>query len=138
MIPAWLETHLRNTGRWNADGINRRVSATRCRTCGHRILTGLDDDICAHAARLDPTALSSLGELAAQLTGLATYQLRRDGNRIVIDRRDQFSIEGDPADTHTRPIHPEHQCGRSWAGALTKPTPDDTPATAYAGNTPPF
>ena len=139
MIPDWLKTHLENNGQWNADGISRRARPTTCKTCHTQILTGLDADIAAGTAHVDPVPLTSLGELAAHLTELATYHLRTSGQRIVLDRRDQFSIAGNPADTNTRgDILPEHQCGRAWTGPLTQPTHFNTTPAAAIGATPPY
>jgi hypothetical protein len=108
MIPAWLQRHLENTGRWNTDGISRAVHAGRCR-CGACVLRGLDGERCALAATADPGPLDPAGEMQALIIGRATYWLRHIGGRWEIDRRSSFDIAAQPAGTVD--VIAEHKCG---------------------------
>ena len=118
----------------------RRARARQCHHCHTWILTGLDADLAAGTAHTDTTPLTSLGELAAQLSGLTTYHLRRDGQHLVLDRRDQFSIAGKPANQITRgDILPEHDCQRAWTGPLARDTNMPAPTTTgHSDAKPPF
>jgi len=54
----------------------RKAKITQCADCGAIILTGLDDDICAHPAAADPRPLTWAGELGAHLLHTRrTYEL---------------------------------------------------------------
>jgi hypothetical protein len=108
MIPAWLQHHLENTGRWNTDGISRAVHAARCR-CGARVLRGLDAEMCALPAVVDPAPLDPAGEMQALITGRATYRLRHINTRWEIDRRSPFDISAQPAGIVD--VIAEHECG---------------------------
>lgn len=73
--------------------------------------------------RTDAVNLTTKGELAALLTGRATYRLRREAGRLTLHHRDQWHIGAHPADELIREdVTPEHQCGALWPDELTRPT----------------
>lgn len=119
MIPAWLQRHLEQTDRWDADGIRRAASNSRCRDCRAPILTGLDADRVALVARCDPQPVSPIGEVIALATGRPTYNLSYTAGRLQIDHRDQWRI----ASRHRDRGHvlAEHRCH--------SPLPTDTDQT---------
>jgi len=94
-IPAWLKRLLSEQ---NPDGITRRIRARRCTKCAAITLRGLDGDVAALPARVDPEPISADGELAALLTGRRTYTLRTDGDRLQLD--------------HARPLAHQRQTRR--------------------------
>lgn len=110
MIPTWLRHHLEATGRWDADGIHRAVTARLCRTCHHRVLAGLDDDRCAWPTHADPTPLDPAGEALALLTGRPTYDLTRRGDRYELDHRDPSTIRYHPPGSRPTDVLAQHRC----------------------------
>ena len=66
--------HLERTGRMVA-GATRRARAATCRGCGAKVLDGLDADVCALVATVDPTPLTAIGEVLAVLDGRRTFTL---------------------------------------------------------------
>jgi hypothetical protein len=124
MIPDWLQRHLVDIGRWDADGVHRAVSSTTCRRCGARILVALDDDICAIAVQTDPGPINAAGELQALLTGRKTYRLRHTYRRWELDRRTPMDIAAErPEHIH---VLVSHQCGNAISGngpAILNPRP---------------
>lgn len=125
-IPGWLQQHLTDLGRWNADGVSRAVRARVCR-CGTRTLRALDDDICGLPVTVDPGPLDVLGEMQALISGRATYRLLHIANRWEIDRRTQFDIAAQPAGTVN--VLAAHQCGQPIA-ANGPPTNNPRPRIA--------
>lgn len=85
----------------------RNASTRRCPTCSQIVLYGLDGDVCALSARVDPTPLTVLGEAVAVISGRGTYNLTRVGGRQRLYLRDADAIEGD----RRYPVVPEHRCG---------------------------
>lgn len=71
-----------------------------CPRCRHLTLTGLAEGL---TARVDPTELDPAGEVAAILTGRATYTLTPAGELV---HRDASRITGGL----TGVILPEHDC----------------------------
>jgi len=126
MIAPWLKRHLEATGRWNADGISRRLRARRCRDCQTMVLAGLDADQCAFATFVDPAPISALGEALAVLADRHTYDLRRVGPQFELDHRCALNISKRPADG-TRDVHASHRCGAS-------PLPDLPSAYDFAAD----
>ncbi len=51
----------------------RKATRTLCRRCGAQTLTGLDNDICALQAVVDPDPVSAEVELAARASGRWSY-----------------------------------------------------------------
>lgn len=138
MIPRWLQNHLEATGRWDADGISRAVTARLCRTCGARVLTGLDDDTCAAPATADPTPLDPTGEALAVLSGRTTYDLTRRGNRYELDPRRPGAITLHPPQTRPSDVLPEHRChAPSLPSAPSAYAPESVKTWGSAGD-PPF
>lgn len=94
----------------NADGISRTVRAGVCRRCHAPILTGLDSDVAALPARVDPEPVDQAGELLAVLAGRATYALRRAGLRLELDARSSFHMKTPPGNGRFD-VLAEHACG---------------------------
>lgn len=121
------------------------VRATWCRSCRQPILTGLDGLACALPARVDPTPLTPLGELLAQLGGLDTYELRA-GRPTRLIRRLAADIAARPADGPGRRRHDAydvlaaHRCGQTLTGPATAATriPPPTSAADATPIDPPF
>lgn len=105
MIAKWLQQHLENCGLWNVDRVSRTVHAARCKKCRRMLYTGLDADLIAGVARVDPDPISATGEAVAHLLGLRTYSLRWQLDSLTLDLRTHFEIRGHPAGT-------VHQAGR--------------------------
>ncbi len=53
----------------------RKATKTLCRRCGAQTLTGLDNDICALQAVVDPDPVPADVELAARASGRWSYDL---------------------------------------------------------------
>lgn len=103
--------------------MNRRACPTIHR-CGATVLTGLDNDLAALVARVDPEPLTALGEVQALTAGRTTYALRGQ----ALDRRDRWSIPGHPP-SHALPVHAEHRCGEPLpADCYLPPLPQPAPA----------
>jgi len=103
--------------------MNRHAQPVRCR-CGQPLLVGLDGDLAALVARVDPEPLTALGEVQALTARRATYALRGQ----ALDRRDRWSIPGHPP-SHALPVHAEHRCGQPLpADCYLPPLPQPAPA----------
>lgn len=111
MIERWLREHLERTGRWNSDRVSRQAATAYCRGCGATLLVGLDAERCALPATVDLAPLSRQGEMIARLLDLRTYSLRWALDSLVLDQRNQWSIELAPAGTKPYDVVAEHQCG---------------------------
>ena len=95
IIPEWLKRHIEATT--GAPLGARKASGTRCRRCHARLLTGLDHDLCAGQALVDPFPLTPMGELLALLAGRPTYRLVPAGHgRFELDYRDEWQIANKP------------------------------------------
>lgn len=136
-IPRWLQTHLENTGRWDADGVRRAVTARLCKTCRARVLTGLDDDRCAGAVTVDPTPTDPTGEALALLTGRHTYDLTRRGDRYELDPRLPATIRLHPPGSRPSDVLAQHRC---HAPSLPEAPSAHAPKPALVGcaDDPPF
>lgn len=121
----WLTEHLVNSGHITANGISRRARIRSCRTCRHPVLAGLDADICALPAIVDPHPLTGLGEMLACLEHRLTYELRSSGNRgYRLNERDADKIAYSPAGTRTDlDVLRAHSC---HARPLSAPETTDT------------
>lgn len=65
---------------WLAEKVTQSRRAARpgtCPSCGADILVGPDHDTCAATARVDPTPVDRLHEVAGLLAGLHSYNLTR-------------------------------------------------------------
>lgn len=122
-----LRDHLAQTGRMQPDGTTRRAQPRLCRRCNAHVIVGLDCDLVALPAQVDPTPLTAAGEVVALAQARRTLRLTPDGGRHTLDYRDSWRITGHPAETCV--VLPEHRCGEPLAGALVAPT-DERPAAA--------
>ena len=121
------------------------IRATWCRVCRQPILTGMDDLACALPARVDPTPLTPLGELLAQLGDLDTYELRA-GRPTRLIRRLAADITARPAEGAGRRRHDTydvlaaHRCGQTLTGPAAAATriPPPTSAADATPIDPPF
>jgi hypothetical protein len=113
----WLIATLIERGILQIDGVNRRARLRACPRCRAVCLEGLDDDRCAGMARVDPVPLSVLGEVAALMDGLATYELHTPGGRLTLDYRDSWCVQARPAGNTLRvDVMAQHRCGRRSQG----------------------
>lgn len=110
----------------------RNARPTRHR-CGAVVLVGLDDDLCALQAVVDPAPLTAAGELAAVLTGRWTYRADAapDGRRVQLVRRDRWNMRTPPSQV---PVLAEHRCGLQ----LSLAPPAAPPQVRRADDLPPF
>lgn len=129
MTTAWLYRHLEQTGALGPDRIGRAVRATACRKCHAHTLTGLDGDLCAGVARVDPEPIDAIGEALALLTGRRTYCLHNSGDRYELQLRDQWKITGAPAGTRPYDVVAEHTCDA--VNLPSRPSVYARPAAAY-------
>lgn len=81
------------------------------------LLVGLDADLIAGVAIVDPAPLSAQGEMIAQLLGLRTYSLRWLPERLELNLRSQWAITHSPAPRPDCPgprlaydVVAEHRC----------------------------
>lgn len=87
-----------------------RTAHTEIHTrCGAVVIVGDDDDRMAATARVDPIALTPLGEALALVAGRGTYELRRRASIPELDRRDMWTIPARSAGIHT--VLADHVCG---------------------------
>lgn len=135
MIPDWLAKHLEDTGKLGRDRIGRAARAHRCKDCGHLILTGLDNDMCAGVAHADPIPLQPLGEALAQISGRRTYALHQTSGRLELVLRYDLQITGAPAGTRPYDVLAEHTCDA--VNLPSKPSVYAGPAAAHH-NQPPY
>jgi hypothetical protein len=88
---------------------NPRAHWRQCRLCGAPCIAGLDAEVMALQAFVDPTPLDARGEALALLSDRRTYVLRlRPKPRL--DRRDADAITGEPAGTPGLTVLPWHHC----------------------------
>lgn len=76
-------------------------------------MSGLDADRAAVAVKVDPRPLAPAGELAALLSGRATFAFRwlAGVGRYEIDMRDPWAIAGNPPGTQRNvDVVAEHRC----------------------------
>jgi hypothetical protein len=139
-IPTWLQQHLEAIGAWNADGVTRRATARRCRSCRAPTLAGLDHHAAALPVRCDPTPLNALGELQALMAGHSTYRLAWLIDHYELDYRSHFDIRAHPAGTDKQSeVIREHKCGAAIPASYIGS--DMTPPASTKGinnDSPPF
>lgn len=134
MIPTWLQRHLADTA---GAPLGARYAKPRLHTCGAWTLLGLDADTLAHTAHVDPTPLTTDGELTALLSGRRTYLLTRanglGAGRLVLDDRDRWRTRGRPAGQAGTDydVVPAHVCHRAFTGPLVTSS-NLAPATSTA------
>ncbi|HEX8627081.1 MAG TPA: hypothetical protein VF755_02790 [Catenuloplanes sp.] len=86
--------------------ITRRVGLRRCPRCPALLLTGVTEGVPVH---VDPVPVTAAGELAAVLSGRATYTLARGE---LVHRDGDRDHLGDPvliAHRCGHPVPPEHR-----------------------------
>lgn len=105
-----VEARLIRLGHLTIEGIGRRAQPRFCPTCRARILAGLDDDKAALRADVDPSPVTALGEMLAQLEGRRTYALVHNFGRLVLDYRDAGRIAYRPAGSGRLDVLAEHRC----------------------------
>ena len=120
MIPASALSALiaTRTGQGTERTQRDRAAWSRCGQCRAWTLSGLDDEVAALPAVCDPTPLDRHGEVAALLTGRATYDL----HLIPTPRlrwRTAGQISHKPADPATALVLPAHACGQPLAPPIT-------------------
>lgn len=120
IMPQWLVDALDQK---NPPRNPRTAVWTRCRNCDEIILVGLDADILAQDATVDPTPLDAAQELICALTGRPTYTAQVRGQSVEIWYR-QISIERPPNAAGTWPVVPTHKCGARFPGFLIPPEPE--------------
>ena len=131
-MPEWL---LRLTEA--KQGGFRNARWQKCDNCGDITLHGMDADMAAGMATVDPAPLTPQQELWCAIQGRRTFSLDIDGERKVkINDRVRWSLA--KPHPHGRPIVAQHICGQRYHGfipELRKPEPT-TANTATAE--PPF
>lgn len=89
--------------------MRRKASRGRCASCRATVLRGLDADLAAMPATVDPTPLDLRAWAACNLVDRKLYVLKNDGDRWVLNDLDPYAFPGSK-----RPgtlIVPEHVCG---------------------------
>ncbi len=116
MIPDHVLASIeQRTGQDFARGAARRVRADHCRRCGRLVLRGLDADLLAGLAVVDPVGLSQLGEQVAIAAGLETFTLAPAGMAgLNLDDRDPWRRRRPPEAHRRANVVPEHSCPRRW------------------------
>jgi hypothetical protein len=120
--------------------IGARYAAPRLHHCGAWTLIGLDDDVLAFTARVDPIPLTPAGELACVLAGRPTYDLTRRGTRRVLDARDDHALRARPpaAPGARYDVLPAHRCHQPVPGISAAPPATRTPVLAPFSDRVPF
>lgn len=127
-MPEWLQHVLENT-----TGGFRAARWQRCRKCEALVLHGMDNDMCAGMATVDPTPINRHQEIWCALHARPTYRARIDPDRkITLTYRDRYALGLECRD----PVLPEHQCGSEYPGFLALPPKHGDPGNA--GTEPPF
>jgi hypothetical protein len=106
----WLKAHLQKLGRWNTDGIGRRVSAGRCGGCGSVVLRGLDGDICAVPVAVDPAEVDAVGEYIALSNGRRTFDLVKWASKALRSYCLEPRRDAHIAKKRRYPVYAEHVC----------------------------
>lgn len=126
-IPTHIRRHLEATGVLARDGISRRAKTTFCADCHRPVVRGLDADVAALVAVVDPAPLTPVGEVLALAAGRRTYDLTWRGARYELDPREPGHIRTRPA---SRKYHvtADHQCGNSLPAFPPEFMPAEIPA----------
>lgn len=120
-------------------GAPRRIRRRTCPRCGWPALIGLDADMCAGLAAVDPVPLTPFGEALALVRGMDTYVVHSYGGRWVIDRRDPWQRAVDAAGTlRHADVVPDHRCGYRWPGPTIAMTRLPMKVTETLLDEPPF
>lgn len=105
--------------------ITEPAKAAACNRCGSRVITAVTGGL---TTITDIQALSVNEEIAALLTGRATFDLQANGQRVFIEWRDVNRIRAG----RRHPVVALHQCGPGarllpLPAAPAAPLPDDPP-----------
>jgi len=120
-MPRWLKAKIASTG--------RKATLTNCE-CGLPVLTGLDGDVCAFPAVVEPVPLTYPGELGCALSeGRTTYAVM--GGELHRRYRTQLETAS------TYPVVAEHRCGHPINAAWIQ-TPAMRAADEVNSFEPPF
>jgi hypothetical protein len=112
-MPDWLHRLLEQKS-----GGFRAARWRRCPKCDRITLHGMDADMAAGMATVDPTPLTRQQEIWCAIHGRQTYSLRIDPDRkIEINDRPRYSLGLECRN----PVVPEHQCGSEYPGFLDLP-----------------
>lgn len=101
----WLRTILETK-----TGGFRGARLTKCRRCGAWTITGLDNDVAAFQATVDPSPLTPRQEYLCILAGRRTYDLETSAARIVLHHRDVYGL----ATPSRYTVVPQHRCGATF------------------------
>lgn len=120
----------------------RSAGMERCSKCKAPVVAGLDEDVCAFRAHVDPQPLGPLGEALARLAGRGTYDLERAGLEWRLTRRTRWVIQARPPGHQGRgaaDVVAEHRCHHEHLpGTPTRWGVGPTSPTADAFDHPPF
>lgn len=110
--------------------MRRKASRGRCPTCRATVLRGLDADLAAMPAIVDPTPLDLRAWEACRVAGRALYVLKSDGDRWILNDLDPYAFPGSKRQDAL--IVPEHTCRGRFPGRLPdtrrhNPDPDAPP-----------
>ena len=93
----------------------RKARYQRCPRCQEIVLHGMDADMVAGMATIDPAPITPQQEWWCAITGRPTYSLDIDPDRrVTINDRDRWSI----TKPHRNPIVAGHLCGQRYPGFL--------------------
>jgi hypothetical protein len=136
-LTTWMARVLADRG---GAPLGARYAAPRLHHCGAWTLVGLDDDVLAFTARVDPTPLTPAGELACVLAGRPTYDLTRRGTRRVLDARDDHALRARPpaAPGARYDVLPAHRCHQPVPGSSAAPAATWTPVLVPSSDRVPF
>lgn len=120
-----------------------REAELRLHDCGAGVVVGLDRDVAAVAATVDPDPVSLADEAAAVAAGRRSYALRFGRHRrrrvdyLILEARDSFDVgRTGPDDRDRFNIVVDHVCGAAPLPAV-RPVAD-RPKPAALTDDPPF
>lgn len=90
--------------------IRRGLSFRHCDKCNSPILVGLDSDLMALVAIIDPATVTDAGEALGLLASRLSYTLRNGKRSRYLDPRSALTIAAQPA--HLIPVVLSHNCDR--------------------------
>ena len=141
-MDAWLEHLLIERGYLDPfTGGTRSARGAPCPKCQAPVVRGLDAEWCALSVDADPRPLTQWGELAAIMAKRSTYELTRHGDRLELDRRDQWRIKDRPAGGPgwRGDVLALHVCrAPHWPPAAYRPSRCAITPPALVGDAPPF
>lgn len=133
--PAWMRAYTTRTGAPPHLGTGK-ARPHRCPTCRRWTLQGLDSNLCALLATVDPNPLTPQTEAAAILTHRPTYTLHGAPGRYELYHRTPTTAR------HLTPAHPDTHivlAAHTCTGPLTTHTlPITRPRTTTSSDHPPY